>query len=205
MPLDLPLLLLLLQIVSSCRKQQKNSINAQCHIFFSHYMQSDLRLRMFLCSSSSAVGLWLNRLKRRENIYFRKLFSHGFSICVLGDHHYCIRLIQKLMRQRFVVSFLWSCILWIYSVCMRWLQSGPYSWVERLIVTENRSKKMPEGCKQSVGLGFASVYRWVTLKDDYNRLLTYTSHVWLNYIIRFNSTLGRISYLDILLNFHCPL
>lgn len=93
-PLDLPLLLLLLQVVSSCRRTTwrnsrwrttDDSPSAWFFLFFRR-SPSDLRFSMFLCSSSSAVGLWLNRLDRKEKkgtfIITGNIFLYDFYVFV---------------------------------------------------------------------------------------------------------------------------
>lgn len=53
--------------------------------FLSYCAQSYSRLSMFLCSSSSAVGRWLNRLKKHDTSISGNLFlqfSYSFLVCV---------------------------------------------------------------------------------------------------------------------------
>lgn len=45
----------------------------------------DLRFRMFLCSNSSAVGLWLSRLRKKSKISFWTI-SHSPQLSVLKSY-----------------------------------------------------------------------------------------------------------------------
>lgn len=94
MSLDLPLLLLLLHIVSSWKAGERE--RDQTRGWLTHTVCSLLpyvsywRLSMFLCSSSSAVGRWLNRLKALSRIN-KSIYGNIFYVCAYLQEPYSLR------------------------------------------------------------------------------------------------------------------
>lgn len=161
MPLDLPLLLLLLQIVSSWREQQKNSINTNTHIHrwlifvFPSYLWYAKRLTFeyiplfqLLCCRPLTQPPEKKEKHLFQETYFCMILMFVCSemIIIVFDLCDCEDKLTVL-----VMSFLWGCILWIYSVHEHRLQreqSGSYSWVESLIVRENRRRMDVKRCRE---------------------------------------------------------